>query len=70
MLEGIDNDDNEESGDSIHALDSTTTAKKLPVGWLILFCGLIAFGVFYIVAYTPAFSGWSQAQAYFESVED
>jgi hypothetical protein len=62
--------DSKDGNDDVHAMDSTTTAKKLPLGWLILFCGLIAWGVFYILAYTPAVSGWSQGQAYIESVED
>jgi len=38
------------------------TAHKLPVGWLLLFWGLIAWGVYYVWAYTPALGGWSQAQ--------
>ena len=55
--------------DDIHAMDSQATAKKLPIGWLILFCGLIAFGVVYVLAFTPAVSGWSQAKAYTESIQ-
>jgi cyanate permease len=35
----------------------------LPIGWLALFFGLIAFGVYYVIAYTPAISGWTQAEA-------
>jgi hypothetical protein len=38
------------------------TANKLPVGWLLLFWGLIAWGVYYLWAYTPGLGGWSQAQ--------
>jgi cyanate permease len=37
--------------------------KPMPVGWLALFFGLIAFGVYYFIAYTPAITGWSQADA-------
>jgi hypothetical protein len=35
--------------------------KPVPVGWRALFWGLIAFGAYYLWAYTPAFGGWSQA---------
>jgi len=34
--------------------------NKVPRGFLVLFFGLIAFGIYYIVAYTPGISGWSQ----------
>ncbi|HUX42079.1 MAG TPA: hypothetical protein VMV83_13015 [Rectinemataceae bacterium] len=57
-----------EDNDDIHAMESKATARKLPIGWLILFFGLIAFGVYYTLAYTPAFSGWTQAKAYTESI--
>jgi hypothetical protein len=58
-----------EDNDDIHAFESKATARKLPLGWLILFLGLIAWGAFYILAYTPALSGWSQAKAYTESIK-
>ena len=38
------------------------TAHKLPLGWLLLFWGLILFGAWYLWAYSPALGGWSQAQ--------
>ncbi len=34
--------------------------NKVPRGYLLLFFGLIAWGIYYIAAYTPEFSGWSQ----------
>ncbi len=37
--------------------------KPMPVGWLALFWGLIAFGAYYLWAYSPAFTGWTQAEA-------
>lgn len=37
--------------------------NKVPRGFLLLLFGLIAFGVYYIAAYTPEFSGWSQYKA-------
>ena len=34
--------------------------NKVPRGFLVLLVGLIAFGLYYIAAYTPGISGWSQ----------
>ncbi len=36
--------------------------KPVPLGWRILFWGLIAFGAYYLWAYSPALGGWSQAR--------
>lgn len=55
--------------DNIHDLEAKGTARDLPLGWLLLFWGLILFGVYYFVAYTPFISGWSQERAYTESVK-
>lgn len=55
--------------DNIEDLEAKESANKLPLGWLILFWGLIIWGVYYFVAYTPSISGWSQAKAYEESVK-
>ena len=57
-----------EDYDDIEAFEAKDTSKKLPVGWLILFWGLIIWGIYYFVSYTPAISGWSQGKAYEESV--
>lgn len=54
--------------DNIEELESKTTSKKLPVGWLILFWGLIIWGIYYFVSYTPSISGWSQEKAYEQSI--
>ena len=43
--------------------------RKIPIGWQILFWGLILWGIYYFIAYTPAISGWSQQKAYEESVK-
>ena len=43
--------------------------NKVPRGFLILLFGLIAFGVYYIAAYTPGISGWSQYKV-FEKEEE
>ena len=34
--------------------------NKAPRGYLLFFFALIAWGIYYIAAYTPEFSGWSQ----------
>jgi choline-glycine betaine transporter len=58
-----------EDFDDIRAFEAKETSRKLPVGWLILFWGLIIWGIYYFVAYTPAISGWSQEKAYEESIK-
>jgi hypothetical protein len=49
--------------DDLRQLDSPEeTAHKLPVGWLLLFWGLIVWGAWYLWTFTPGLGGWSQAQ--------
>lgn len=45
-------------------LEASETSRKLPVGWLILFVGLILWGIYYLAAYLPVISGWTQSGAY------
>jgi hypothetical protein len=49
--------------------ESVDAKRKLPIGWVILFWGLILFGIYYFIAYTPAISGWSQGKAFEESLK-
>lgn len=49
--------------------ESVDAKRKIPVGWLILFWGLILWGIYYFAAYSPSISGWSQEKAYEESVK-
>lgn len=58
-----------EDVDDPAAFEAPATAKKLPLGWLLLFFGLIAWGLFYLWAYTPSLGGWSQERAYEESLK-
>lgn len=58
-----------EEFDNLESFNSKETENKLPVGWLILFVGLVLWGVYYFINYTPAVSGWSQEKAYHESLE-
>ena len=48
--------------DDLSAFEAKETSRKLPVGWSLLFWGLIAFGAIYLWLYTPALGGWSQAK--------
>jgi hypothetical protein len=48
--------------DDLSAFEAKETSHKLPVGWVLLFWGLIVWGVWYLWAYTPALGGWSQSQ--------
>jgi hypothetical protein len=50
----------QEEFDNLEEFNREDTENVLPTGWLILFIGLILFGIYYVYAYTPAFSGWSQ----------
>jgi len=49
--------------------ESVDAKRKIPIGWLILFWGLILWGIYYFASYTPSISGWSQEKAYEESVK-
>lgn len=55
--------------DRIEDMEREDTKEKLPIGWLILFIGLIVWGIFYIISYTPEISGWSQEKQYLESIK-
>ncbi len=54
----------EELPDTAEALESSATAKRLPIGWVALFLALVAWGVYYLWAYSPWLSGWTQAQEF------
>jgi hypothetical protein len=55
--------------DTAEAMENKETAHRLPVGWLIVFFGLIAWGAVYLWLYSPATSGWSQAGEYQRAAE-
>jgi cytochrome c oxidase cbb3-type subunit 3 len=44
--------------------------NKVPRGFLVLLFGLIAFGVYYIAAYTPGISGWSQYKVFSKEIAE
>lgn len=55
--------------DRIEDMEREDTKKKLPIGWLLLFIGLILWGIYYSISYTPEISGWSQEGQYLESIK-
>jgi hypothetical protein len=55
--------------DSAQAFEAEDTSHALPWGWLLLFFGLIAWGAYYLWAYSPSLGGWSQAAEYQQSIE-
>ena len=57
-----------EDTDNIHDFEAKETARNIPLGWQLLFWGLIIWGIYYIAAYTPMLSGWSQDSAYQRSL--
>jgi hypothetical protein len=48
--------------DDLEKFEAKQTSHDLPVGWLILYFGLILWGIWYLWAYSPWGSGWSQAK--------
>jgi hypothetical protein len=55
--------------DTAEALEAKETAHRVPWGYWLLFWGLIVWGVWYAWTYTPSLGGWSQSQAYEQSVD-
>ncbi len=55
---------------NIHDLEAQDTYSKLPIGWVVFFVAVIIWGVYYVVSYTPSFSGWSQESEYQESIKE
>jgi cbb3-type cytochrome oxidase subunit FixP-like protein len=48
--------------DDLSQFEAKETSRKLPVGWVILFWGLVVWGAWYLWTYTPSLGGWSQTQ--------
>jgi hypothetical protein len=48
--------------DDLTRFEAKETSHTIPVGYLILYFGLIVFGIWYLWAYSPWGSGWSQAK--------
>jgi len=56
-VSAIDN----ELPDTAEAMEAKETADALPIGWQLLFYGLILWGVYYLYMYSPWTTGWTQA---------
>lgn len=48
--------------DDVSSLEAKETSSKIPFGWALLFWGLVAWGAYYLWAYSPALGGWRQSQ--------
>lgn len=55
---------NYDEQDDIPSMNRKDTEHNLPLGWVILYVALIIWGVYYLYAYTPMFTGWTQNGAY------
>lgn len=55
--------------DRIEDMERHETSTKIPMGWLIFFIGIIVWGIYYCVSFTPEISGWSQEKEYLESIK-
>lgn len=58
-----------EEFENISDMERQDTKHKLPLGWVLLYVGLILWGVYYAVSFTPQISGWTQEGSYLESVK-
>jgi hypothetical protein len=48
--------------DDISEFESKETSRAFPVGYGILYFGLIAWGLWYLWAYSPWSTGWTQVK--------
>ena len=55
--------------DTPEALERKETAKTVPLGYWVLYFGLILWGAYYTWTYTPVLGGWSQDRAFDESTK-
>ena len=47
--------------DTAEGMEAKPTAEDLPIGWQLLFYGLIIWGAYYLWMYSPWSTGWTQA---------
>ena len=60
----------EEDLDNIEEMQAKDTEHELPIGWLILFFGLIIWGIWYFYTYSPMTTGWTQAGEFEKSMQE
>ena len=60
----------EEELDNIEEMQAKDTENELPIGWLILFFGLIIWGIWYFYMYSPMTTGWTQASEFEKQMQE
>ena len=55
--------------DRLEDFEREESKTKLPIGWILLFTGLIVWGIYYGLTYTPQITGWTQEGQYQESLK-
>jgi len=58
-----------EEFEKIEDMERHDTRDKLPIGWVVLYVGLILWGIYYAVSFTPQISGWTQEGVYLDSLK-
>ena len=58
-----------DDNDNISDMERPDTKSRLPIGWVALFLGLILWGMYYMYAYNPVTTGWTQEKEYTESIQ-
>jgi hypothetical protein len=48
--------------DDLSTFEAKETSHRIPLGWALLFWGLVVWGAWYLWTYSPALGGWRQAQ--------
>ena len=48
--------------DDLSKFENKQTAHTVPLGWWLLFWGLVVWGGWYLWSFSPSLGGWSQAQ--------
>lgn len=59
-----------EEFDNLEEFTREDTENALPLGWLILYIGLIVFGIYYTYAYSPWSTGWTQEKALEQTMQE
>ena len=52
----------EQELDDLTKFEAKETSHTLPIGWLLLFWGLIVWGGWYLWTYSPWSTGWTQTR--------
>jgi hypothetical protein len=47
--------------DTAEGMEAKATANAVPLGWKVLFFGLVTWGAWYLYMFSPWSTGWTQA---------